>query len=104
MRNQGESAVYQAEKFVSENTDKVPADKKESLEAAIADAKKALEGSDVESIKSAMEKVNTEMQAIGQALYEAAAAEGATTGEPGAADDDVVDAEVVDEDDKGESK
>ncbi|AWH93177.1 molecular chaperone DnaK [Dietzia lutea] len=107
-RNQAESTIYQTEKFVSENEDKIPADKKESLQAAIADAKTALEGSDVDAIKAAVEKVNTEAQAVGQAIYEASAAEGAeagdaTTGE--AADDDVVDAEVVDEDDtKGESK
>jgi len=106
VRNQGESAVYQAEKFVSDNTDKIPADKKESLDAAVADAKKALEGSDVDAIKSAIEKVTTEMQAIGQSMYEAAAAEGQTEAGAGATggDDDVVDAEVVDEDDKGGSK
>ena len=107
-RNQAESTVYQTEKFVSENEDKIPADKKTSLEAAIAEAKTALEGSDVDAIKAAVEKVNTEAQAVGQAIYEASAAEGAEAGEgpsAGAADDDVVDAEVVDEDDsKDESK
>ncbi|MCY1658285.1 molecular chaperone DnaK [Dietzia sp. SL131] len=107
-RNQAESTIYQTEKFVSENEDKIPADKKESLQAAIADAKTALEGSDVDAIKSAVEKVNTEAQAVGQAIYEASAAEGAEAGDAsgaGAADDDVVDAEVVDEDEsKGESK
>jgi molecular chaperone DnaK len=107
-RNQAESTVYQTEKFVSENEDKIPADKKESLQAAISEAKTALEGSDVEAIKAAVEKVNTEAQAVGQAIYEASAAEGAEAGDAsatGSADDDVVDAEVVDEDeDKGESK
>ncbi|MBS7548339.1 molecular chaperone DnaK [Dietzia massiliensis] len=111
-RNQAESTIYQTEKFVSENEDKIPADKKESLQAAIADAKTALEGSDVDAIKSAVEKVNTEAQAVGQAIYEASAAEGAEAGDAttgDAADDDVVDAEVVDEDgpagpNAGESK
>ncbi|EFV91919.1 molecular chaperone DnaK [Dietzia cinnamea P4] len=111
-RNQAESTIYQTEKFVSENEDKIPADKKESLQAAIADAKTALEGSDVDAIKSAVEKVNTEAQAVGQAIYEASAAEGAEAGDAAtgdAADDDVVDAEVVDEDgpagpNAGESK
>ncbi len=98
-RNQAESTVYQTEKFVSENEDKIPADKKESLNAAIAEAKTALEGSDVDAIKSAVEKVNTEAQAVGQAIYEASAAEGAEAGgAPSSSDDDVVDAEVVDED------
>ncbi|KAA0918714.1 molecular chaperone DnaK [Dietzia sp. ANT_WB102] len=109
-RNQAESTIYQTEKFVSENEDKIPADKKDSLQAAIAEAKTALEGSDVDAIKSAVEKVNTEAQAVGQAIYEASAAEGAEAGDAsgaGSADDDVVDAEVVDEDDpagNGEAK
>ena len=106
-RNQAESTVYQTEKFVSENEDKIPADKKETLESAIAEAKTALEGTDVDAIKAAVEKVNTEAQAVGQAIYEASAAEGAEAGEGAAegADDDVVDAEVVDEDEpKDESK
>ena len=107
-RNQAESTIYQTEKFVSENEDKIPADKKESLESAIAEAKTALEGTDVDAIKAAVEKVNTEAQAVGQAIYEASAAEGAEAGDAsgaGSADDDVVDAEVVDEDEsKGESK
>ena len=103
-RNQAESTVYQTEKFVSENEDKIPADKKESLESAIAEAKTALEGTDVDAIKAAVEKVNTEAQAVGQAIYEASAAEGAEAGEGASAasdDDDVVDAEVVDEDETG---
>lgn len=111
-RNQAESTIYQTEKFVSENKDggKVSADRFESIEAAIAEAKTALEGSDVEAIKAAVEKVNTEAQAVGQAIYEASAAEGAEAGEGASADsddDDVVDAEVVDEDEtegEGESK
>ncbi|WP_010540795.1 molecular chaperone DnaK [Dietzia alimentaria] len=109
-RNQAESTIYQTEKFVSENKDggKVSADRFESIEAAIAEAKTALEGSDVEAIKAAVEKVNTEAQAVGQAIYEASAAEGAEAGEgasAGSDDDDVVDAEVVDEDEsEGGSK
>ena len=102
-RNQAESTIYQTEKFVSENEDKIPADKKGSLEAAIAEAKTALEGTDVDAIKAAVEKVNTEAQAVGQAIYEASAAEGAEAGEGATSsdDDDVVDAEVVDEDETG---
>ena len=103
-RNQAESTIYQTEKFVSENEDKIPADKKSTLESAIAEAKSALEGSDVDAIKAAVEKVNTEAQAVGQAIYEASAAEGAEAGEgasAGSDDDDVVDAEVVDEDETG---
>ena len=110
-RNQAESTIYQTEKFVSENKDagKVSADRFESIETAIAEAKTALEGTDVDAIKAAVEKINTEAQAVGQAIYEASAAEGAQAGaeggSAGSADDDVVDAEVVDEDEsKGDSK
>ena len=105
VRNQAESAVYQAEKFVKENEDKVPADKKAGLDAAVDETKKALEGNDIDAIKSSMEKLSTEMQAVGTAIYEAAAAEGGA-GEAGGAqaDDGVVDAEVVDEDDTKENK
>ena len=102
-RNQAEATVYQTEKFVSENEDKIPADKKESLESAIAEAKTALEGTDVDAIKAAVEKVNTEAQAVGSAIYEASAAGGAEAGEGATSsdDDDGVDAEVVDEDETG---
>ena len=112
-RNEAESTIYQMEKFVSENKDsgKVSADRFEGLESAIAEAKTALEGSDVDAIKAAVEKVNTEAQTVGQAMTEAAAAEGAEAGgaAEGSGDDDIVDAEVVDEDEadggaKGESK
>ncbi|MBY6537574.1 molecular chaperone DnaK [Rhodococcus sp. BP-349] len=98
-RNQAESLVYQTEKFVKDNEDKVPADTKEKVESAIAEARTALNGTDIAAIKAAVEKLSTESQALGQALYESAAADGA--GADGSAptdgSDDVVDAEVVDE-------
>ena len=97
VRNQAESTVYQAEKFVSENEENVPADKKETVESAVAEVRTALEGSDLEAIKSAVEKVNTELQAIGTAMYEQQAAQG--EGAAQAEEDGVVDAEVVDDDD-----
>ncbi|WP_333618575.1 molecular chaperone DnaK [Dietzia sp.] len=102
VRNQAESTVYQAEKFVKDNEDKIAADKKETVESAVAEVGTALEGSDLEAIKSAVEKVNTELQAIGTAMYEEQAAqEGA--GES-AEDDGVVDAEVVDDESDDSSK
>ena len=69
----------------------------------------ALKGEDLEAIKSAVEKLNTESQEMGKAIYEAEAAAGATqadAGAEGAADDNVVDAEVVEDDaaDNGEDK
>ncbi|MFF0493789.1 molecular chaperone DnaK [Nocardia sp. NPDC004068] len=103
-RNQAETLVHQTEKFISENEDKVPADIKGKVEAAISDANEALKGTDIAAIKSAVEKLATESQALGQAIYESSAAEGAASGNGTApnsdADDTVVDAEVVEEPEK----
>jgi molecular chaperone DnaK len=70
----------------------------------VAEAKTALEGTDIGAIKSAMEKLGQESQALGQAIYEATQAEqGAGGGEPGPGGaDDVVDAEVVEDDREGQ--
>ena len=105
-RNQAESLVNQTEKFLKENDDKVPADAKEKVESAISEANEALKGTDLAAIKSAVEKLSTESQALGQAIYANAAADaGAAEGGPSAGGaDDVVDAEVVDETDDGEKK
>ena len=99
VRNQAESLVHQTEKFIKDNEDKVPADVKEKVEAAVKDARDALAGSDIAAVKTAVEKLATESQALGQAIYEAqGGAEGAAAGDGAAAGaDDVVDAEVVDE-------
>ena len=106
VRNQAETLVYQTEKFVKEQREaeggsKVPEDTLNKVDAAVADAKTALGGTDIGAIKSAMEKLGQESQALGQAIYEATQAEHAAggSGEAGASGaDDVVDAEVVDDD------
>jgi len=107
VRNQAESLVYQTEKFVKEQREaeggsKVPEETLGKIDTAIADAKTALAGTDISAIKSAMEKLGEESQALGQAIYEATQAEqaagGADGGSAGPSDDDVVDAEVVDDD------
>ncbi|STZ60410.1 chaperone protein dnaK [Mycolicibacterium tokaiense] len=107
VRNQAESLVYQTEKFVKEQREaeggsKVPEDTLTKVDGAISEAKTALAGTDIAAIKSAMEKLGTESQALGQAIYEATQAEQAAGGADGAgtqsSDDDVVDAEVVDDD------
>ncbi|MDQ1308074.1 MAG: molecular chaperone DnaK [Actinomycetota bacterium] len=106
VRNGAESLVYQTEKFLADNDDKIPADAKANVTEPLAELKKALEGNDVDAVKSASEKLATASQALGTAMYQqAAAAEGADGGAAsdsasGAPDDDVVDAEIVDEDDK----
>ncbi|MEW2015129.1 molecular chaperone DnaK [Rhodococcus sp. SBT000017] len=98
VRNQAESLVHQTEKFVKDNEDKVDAELKGRVETAIADAKTALAGSDISAVKTAVEKLSTESQALGTAIYEAQAKEqGGAEGGAQAADDGVVDAEVVDE-------
>jgi molecular chaperone DnaK len=107
VRNQAESLVYQTEKFVKENDEKLPADVKDSVNSSLGEAQEALKGTDTGAIKAAMEKLATESQKLGAALYQQQGAEGAAPGPqdaPGAAgqqaDDDVVDAEIVDEDKK----
>ncbi|SEP02004.1 molecular chaperone DnaK [Trujillonella endophytica] len=108
-RNLAESLQYQTEKFLAENGERIPADKKEELGEALSELRSSLGGSDIAAIKAAQEKVARVSQEVGGALYAqqaeggAAGAEaGPEAGAPGgatAADDDVVDAEIVDEDD-----
>lgn len=98
VRNQADSLVHQTEKFIKDNEDKVPADVKEKVEAAITEVKTALAGTDIAAVKAAVEKLSTESQALGQAIYDAQAADSAAGDGAGQAQDgDVVDAEVVDE-------
>ncbi|HEY5988845.1 MAG TPA: molecular chaperone DnaK [Streptosporangiaceae bacterium] len=103
-RNRADSLAYQTEKFLAENADKIPDDVKSEVESAVADLKKALEGSDIEAIKEATEKAAQVSQKMGTAIYaqsQASAAGGsAADGEAGgqASEDDVVEAEIVDED------
>jgi len=108
VRNQAESLVYQTEKFVKENDEKLPADVKESVNGALTEAQDALKGTDTATIKAAMEKLATESQKLGAALYQqqggdagaAGQAPGADAGQSQDGADDVVDAEIVDEDKK----
>ncbi|WP_435299217.1 molecular chaperone DnaK [Timonella sp. A28] len=104
-RNQAESFTYSIEKLLKENEDKIPAEVKTEVQEAVDASKKALEGDDIEDIKAKNETLTTVSQKIGEALYaqeQAAAANGEqpAADAPAADDDDVVDAEIVDEDDK----
>jgi molecular chaperone DnaK len=107
VRNQAEGLVYQTEKFLSENEEKVPADAKANVTEPLADLKKALEGDDVEAIKTSTEKVAAASSALGQAMYAAAGAQagagdsGSSSSSASSDDDEVVDAEIVDEGDAG---
>ncbi len=98
IRNNGDSLLYQTEKFLKDNEDKFTegeaAEKKTETETELAVLKSALEGSDLEAIKAATEKVATVSQALGAALYAATAA---TPGDSTPSEDGVEDAEIVDE-------
>jgi molecular chaperone DnaK len=103
-RNNADSLVYTTEKFLADNGDKVPSEVRDEVTAGVADVKKALEADDVDAITRSSEHLATVSQKMGQAMYAAAGAEGgaAAGGPTGAAgetatDDDVVDAEIVDE-------
>ena len=97
-RNIGDSLVYQTEKFIKDNDEKLSqgdaASKKADVESALGDLKSALASSDVGAIKSATEKVSTLSQELGASLYAANAAE---SSEAPKADDGVEDAEIVEE-------
>ncbi|MGK5532073.1 molecular chaperone DnaK [Streptomyces sp. URMC 129] len=105
-RNQAEQLVYSTENFIKENSEKVPGEVKTEVEAAIADLKEKLKGEDTAAIREASEKVAATSQKLGQAMYaDAQAAQAAGGSAPGGAegaatgsDEDVVDAEIVDDD------
>ena len=100
VRNQTDSLCYGAEQTLKDLGDKVPADQKKEVEDAIAEAKKALEGTDIEAIKAAGEKLTEASQKLAQIVY--STTDEAAAGQAGSAPagDDVVDAdyEVVDDD------
>jgi molecular chaperone DnaK len=110
-RNQADSLVYQTEKLLREQGDKISGDEKTAVESALTDLKGVKDGSDVEAIKTATEKLMTASQTFTQKLYEAASAEsasggsfgGADAGASAPADDDVVDAEIVDDEEEDKS-
>jgi molecular chaperone DnaK len=105
-RNQGEALVYQTEKFLADNADKLAdgpaAANKAEVESAVAELKKALEGNDDAAITAATQKAATAFQSLGAGMYSAAqpGAAGPGAGDQHAQhghDEDVVEAEIVDE-------
>jgi molecular chaperone DnaK len=104
VRNQADGLVYTTEKFLADNGDKVPEDVKTEVTASVAEVKAALEADDLDAIKRTSEALATVSQKMGQALYDANAAAGAASGATQAdgassadGDDDVVDAEIVED-------
>lgn len=105
-RNQAESFAYSTEKLLKDNEDKLSEEIRTEVQAAVDEVKTALEGTDIAEVKAKQENLNTVAQKIGEALYaqESAAAEGAPEGDSAsqsssASDEDVVDAEIVDDED-----
>jgi molecular chaperone DnaK len=108
VRNQADTLVYQTEKLLKEQGDKLSGDDKTAVEQRLGELKTALSGDDLEAIKNATDALMTASQSFTQKLYDAASQEAASAGpgagqsSPGAGasqpnDDDVVDAEIVDE-------
>jgi molecular chaperone DnaK len=103
VRNQGDSLVYSTEKFLADNGEKIPEDVKGEVQTDLDALKAVLEDAeaDKDAIAAAISKLGESSQKMGAAMYAAAdadqAAAGGSTGATGEADDDVVDAEIVDE-------
>jgi molecular chaperone DnaK len=98
VRNGAEGLVYQTEKFLKDNAEKIPAEGKANVEEPLATLKKALEGTDIPSIKTAMEALAEASQAVGAAMYQEQAANTEASNENATDNgEDIVDAEIVDE-------
>jgi molecular chaperone DnaK len=108
VRNQADTLVYQTDKSLKEHGDKLDASTRADVEQALGDAREALKGDDTDAIKQAMETLASKSQALAQQIYQATQAEGAPEGGQAAegdagADDEVIDAEIVDEGDDQEA-
>jgi molecular chaperone DnaK len=110
-RNTAESLQYATERFLTENGDKIPEDKRSEVETALAELKSVLGGSNIDAIRSAQEKLSRASQQAGGAMYGQSqagpageAGQASPDGSSANADDTVVDAEVVDEGPSGEQR
>ena len=108
VKNTAEALVYQTEKFLADNADKIPADAKANVDGPLDELKKAIDANDVAGMRAATDKVAQASQTLGAAMYAESQAAGGADGTASAAsaeddmaEDDVVDAEIVDE---GEAK
>ena len=100
IRNSADTLVYQTDKLLADQGDKIDETEKSDVEAAVANVKTALAGTDIEAIKSSTEALMTASQSFSQKLYDAASqeqGEAAGSGQSQVNDDEVVDAEIVDE-------
>lgn len=109
-RNTAEQLAYSVDKLIADNADKLPEEVKTEVQADVDSLKKALEGTDDAAVKSAFEKLQASQTKLGEAIYAqagspdgagaagAAGAEGAAGASAGSKDEDIVDAEIIDED------
>jgi molecular chaperone DnaK len=102
VRNQAEALVFQTEKFVKDNDEKLPEEPKARVAEATAAVTEALKGTDIAALKTAVETLANESQQLGAAMYAATGAESATdvpgsTGAAGGQEEEIVDAEIVDD-------
>jgi len=102
-RNQAEQLAYSTEKLIKDNDDKLPEDVKTEVQADVDELKAALAGEDAEAVKAAQEKLSTSSQKLGEAIYANQSAEGEEAAEQ-APEEDVVDAEVVEDDEAEDTK
>jgi molecular chaperone DnaK len=104
VRNTAEALVYQTEKFLADNAENVPADAKANVEEPLGRLKKAIEDNDLDAMRSATDEVANASQTLGAAMYTMAQEAGGSQATADAAgdtsEDDVIDAEIVDEDDQ----
>ncbi|KIC65973.1 molecular chaperone DnaK [Pseudarthrobacter phenanthrenivorans] len=106
-RNTAEQLAYSVDKLIADNADKLPEEVKTEVQGDVDALKKALEGTDDAAVKSAFEKLQASQTKLGEAIYAqpgspdgagAAGAEGAAGASAGSSDEDIVDAEIIDED------
>ena len=102
-RNQAEQLAYSTEKLIKDNQDKLPEDVKTEVQADVDELKAALAAEDAEAVKAAQEKLSTSSQKLGEAIYANQSAEGEEAAEQ-APEEDVVDAEVVEDDEADDTK
>jgi molecular chaperone DnaK len=107
-RNQADTLVYQTEKLLREQGDKVPEDDRKAVESALSDVKEKLNGSDTDALNRSLDVLRTASQHLGQRMYEQAAAQqsaaaggGPSTDGSSSSEEDVVDAEIVDDPESG---
>jgi len=101
-KNTAEQMVYQTEKLIKDNDEKLPEDVKTDVQADVDALKAALAGEDIDAIKAANDKLITSSQKLGEAIYASASEE--TPVDATTSNEDVVDAEVVDEEPAEEKK